>query len=1280
MQKFEKIAIIGTAFRFPGADHFDDLDRIFSGQIDCVRGVSEKRKKLNGLDPDQNYAMGGYLSDIDEFDYDFFQISKAEAACMDPQLRMCLELSCEAFSQAGYSVREMRGSSTGVFLGGVKSGYENLFDDDTGFAGMGNMAESLAGRVAYQLDLEGEAMVTATACSSSLYAIYDACLHLQTGQCGFALAGGVSLYFNILNDREKNSSVNTLGLASPDGTCKTFDDRADGISLCEGAGIVLLRPYEEAVKAHDSILAVISGAGANQDGGRSASFTAPSAAAQAELFERVWDNIGLDPSEIGYYEAHGTGTRIGDPIEISSITRAMRKYTDRTRFCPVGSLKTNFAHPGYAAGAASVLKGILSIRRRKKYPLRDFHTPNQMIDFDSAPVYPITETESWDSEKRIFAINSFGATGTNVHMILENAPEPDKTRQTEDTFEFPVTVSARTAGLLQKYKSALAEEMDRIRKQSLRDVCYVLNAGRDEEPVRDAAVVRTMDELEQFFSRGSGESREGSATGRQDPGKLVLLCSADRPFSDREIDRLCRLYPVFRSRYRGMAGDASDERAKTIAANAALIAQWEAWGIRFSSMIGTESGNTVFEVLRQKRPAGSDPADRQETEKPFDEPRFIRYIRMMQKAEQQRVNFLDVSGGKLSEALKRAGKDAELIPGIRDGSLLPALVRLYQLGYSVSWSAYYSGQHCRRVALPAKPFLRTAAWPVAVRRKDEGRQKDSADNKDGSLLEFIRATWEHALGLEQIGDEDDVFDLGANSLASMSIVKKIYEKTGIELAFDDLYEYATVSDLCGYVTTLMEETTASGIKEESGVPAQLLPLTEEQKKEWLPVSGNQERMLVLSADAGSSAAYNMPVLYRITGPLNETAFRETWDRIIRRHGILRTVYRSSEGRWQQKILNAQDCPYVFRNAVGMPSDEIRRYLKQESARPFDLTKESPIRVTLVRSGDENYFCLVNLHHIASDGWSLAIFYDELETIYSGIVSGNENPIPVPKLQYADYACQEAAKRKNGSDAEEIAYWKQKLDGIEDPIHYPEPELRLQREEKEAGAVEERIDRETADRLIRAANRRGMSLFMVLESAYALTLNQYSGDADIRVGVPVSNRETESEECMIGYFSNTVAIRSRVSKEQTVEEFLSENKQTIEEALKHSRVPFDQVTAELEFHRSRNYAPLFQHLLAMQNFRVKEMNLPGISIRSEPLPGTAAKYDMTVTITEDETGILLHDEFDRNLFSGHSAAAFLRTWKQILETVLEDSGRKLSDLDLNSASEIISSENPSDSLF
>lgn len=538
MDLSEKVAVIGVGIRLPEADSLEDMDRIFSEKIDCTGKPSEKRIQLAGKDIDGEYMSASYLDDIDMFDYGFFGMSRKEATETDPQHRIAIETACKAIENAGYSLRQMKGTNTAVIVGAEDNQYEKIFPEENRVSAVGISTSYISGRISYLLDLRGESATVSVACTSALYAVYDAYIKLITDRCDMALAGSVNISADIMdNDSEKNP-IATLGILSPTGHCRTFDDSADGISICEGAGFVLMKKLESAVRDNDNILAVITGAGANQDGGRSNSFTAPCSSAQAELYEKVWRKAGINPEKIGYIEAHGTGTRIGDPIEIDALTKAFSAFTDKKQICPVGSLKTNFVHPLYLSGIASVIKAITSLQYGKKYPLRTLDKENRLIDFKNSPVYPITETENWTDEKKIIAINSLGFSGTNVHMLMENYKCEE--RLSNEKTEYIAKVSTKSPDNIDVYKKMIAES---IRPEyALQDITYVMNCCRDDYKYRDSRVVRSIDELRNFLETVS-PVRETTDF------KLVMLLSGDRKYTNDEIDILKSEYPVFAEKF-----------------------------------------------------------------------------------------------------------------------------------------------------------------------------------------------------------------------------------------------------------------------------------------------------------------------------------------------------------------------------------------------------------------------------------------------------------------------------------------------------------------------------------------------------------------------------------------------------------------------------------------------------------------------------------------------------------------------------------------------------------
>ncbi|RYY91054.1 MAG: type I polyketide synthase, partial [Comamonadaceae bacterium] len=428
----EPIAIIAMAGRFPGAPDVEALWETLRAGQDTIRffGDAELSPWVSpALRSDPAYVRGrGVLSDIDLFDASFFGITPKEAELMDPQQRVFLELCWECMERAGYAPDECAGP-VGVYAGMNNGTYlqrhllpraDVLEEAGDVMITVANEKDYIATRVAHRLNLTGPAISIHTACSTSLVAIAQAFHALRSGQCDMALAGGVS----ITCPPNSGYLYQEGAMLSPDGHTRTFDARAQGTVFSDGAAVVLLKPLAQALADGDPICAVLRGAAINNDGGRKASFTAPSAEGQAAVIAAALDSAGVDARSISYLEAHGTATPMGDPIEIEGLARAFARDTADTGFCAIGSLKSNVGHMVAAAGAAGLIKTALSLQAERIPPTVHFERANASIDFDATPFRVADRLLDWPrgAAPRRAGVSSFGVGGTNAHVIVEEAP------------------------------------------------------------------------------------------------------------------------------------------------------------------------------------------------------------------------------------------------------------------------------------------------------------------------------------------------------------------------------------------------------------------------------------------------------------------------------------------------------------------------------------------------------------------------------------------------------------------------------------------------------------------------------------------------------------------------------------------------------------------------------------------------------------------------------------------------------------------------------------------
>lgn len=499
------IAVIGIALKLRGVSNaYEYFDKLCSG-YDFIKKFPQERRKVadsyleytDVKTEGTKYCEGAYLDEIDKFDYHFFKLTPREASLMDPNQRMFLETAWNAIEDAGYGGTKLKGSSTGVFLGFSSLGglayrqyIADVEPDSLSMSVAGNVPPIIASRISYILDLRGPSMLIDTACSSSLVSVHAACQSIKNGECDMALAGSIKLHLLPLDGEIR------IGIEASDYRAKTFDDSSDGTGIGEGVAAIVLKPLYKAEKDGDSIYAVIKGSAINHDG-TSVGLTAPNAAAQEEVIAKAWENAGIDPETITYIEAHGTGTKLGDPIEIEGLTRAFMRYTLRKQFCAIGSVKTNIGHLGSAAGIFGLIKAVLSLKYKKLFPTIHFNCPNRNIAFEETPVYVNDRLRSWESvgTPRRCGVSSFGISGTNCHIVLEEAPEREPSRKEYEKTPCILALSAKSDSALRNIIKGYLRFLNQNPDISVLSLCYTANTGREHHSIRTAVVFDGLESL-----------------------------------------------------------------------------------------------------------------------------------------------------------------------------------------------------------------------------------------------------------------------------------------------------------------------------------------------------------------------------------------------------------------------------------------------------------------------------------------------------------------------------------------------------------------------------------------------------------------------------------------------------------------------------------------------------------------------------------------------------------------------------------------------------------------
>lgn len=632
----EGVAIIGMSCSFPKANDLEEFWSILREGKNCITTYSEEDLLQAEIDPallkDSHYVKAkGALENIDLFDAEFFEIGPREAELMDPQHRLLLECAWSALEHSGYDPEAYKGL-IGIYAGESMSSYaylnvlptlSALLSTRSLQAAIGNDKDSLTTTISYHLDLRGPAITVQSSSSTSLTAISLACQQLLSYQCDMALAGGVSAGPPI----HSGYLYEEGGISSSDGVCRSFDKKSNGFVPGSGVGLVVLKRLSEAVKDRDSIWAVIKGCSINNDGNKKVSYSSPSVDAQAEVIRMALEYAEFDPETISYIEAHGTGTKLGDPVEIAALTQAFRAKTKKKNFCGVGSVKSNIGHLDTAAGVAGLIKTVLCLKHRTLVPSLHFESPNPELNLENSPFYICTKSTEWKSLQGPLraGVTSLGMGGTNSHVVLEESLNYFGESISEKNNQVPIliTLSAKTPTALHQQIHNLNEYLVKNEKIPLSDIGYTLNIGRRPMKYRSTFVVGSKQELihslENVLSTGSHSQKAvsrskivfvygGSYSKDSDlPQSLYKTYSIFKNAVDvcvRYIYKIAKvdLTPFFvqtQSRtdaYRALPEETFQQTMEFIF-EYALASLWIYWGVYPEAQIGLRNGEIVAAVI-----------------------------------------------------------------------------------------------------------------------------------------------------------------------------------------------------------------------------------------------------------------------------------------------------------------------------------------------------------------------------------------------------------------------------------------------------------------------------------------------------------------------------------------------------------------------------------------------------------------------------------------------------------------------------------------------------------
>lgn len=771
----DKTAIVGIGCRFPGAENPDAFWSLLWNGVDAVGEIPGDRWDADRFfDPEPGKPgkmitrFGGFLGRIDQFDPDFFGIDSREAKRLDPQQRLMLEVAWESLEDAGLAPQELAGTQTGVFLGIRQTDYNRYLYGELARIDGKNPDNTypciVANRISYLLDLHGPSVAVDTACSSSLVSVHLACQSLHTGECDLALAGGVNL--NLFPEEFISRSL--AGMVSPSGRCRAFDATADGYVIGEGCGAVVLKRLTDALRDGDNILAVIAGSATNHNG-LSYRLTAYNGLSQEALLRKALERAGAAAADVEFVEANGTGSVLGDPIELKAIKTVYGRDAASTRTrCWIGCVKTNIGHLEGAAGIASLIKAVLCLQHEGIAPHLHLRELNPQVSLDDAGLAIAVQRQTWPRgrKRRLAAVSAFGLGGANAHMILEEAALPGPRPDGVDRPKHVLTLSARSEQALrelaERYRAFLMARPD----MPLADLCFTANTGRTHFRQRLVIIAESTAQLRDMLGSFAAAT-DGSAgfiaakVGRKQPKVAFVFPGQHTEFSGMGRE-LYSTEPAFRRAFNrcaeimharfGTAPNLAPARSAPIDARAgqwseplalfaleyALAELWISWGVAPATAIGEGIGERVAacirgacsleDGLRALSESNLPPKDMHSGSTP-DSAHSDALALAVEKAVHDGCDvFLLIGPGSARNSVQSAGPNQSALPWLPSleagrpdwDRILTSLGELYVRGAPVDWIGFDRAHGRRRVHAPTYPFQRQSfeIEPISPERRN----------------------------------------------------------------------------------------------------------------------------------------------------------------------------------------------------------------------------------------------------------------------------------------------------------------------------------------------------------------------------------------------------------------------------------------------------------------------------------------------------------------------------------------------------------------------------------
>jgi 3-oxoacyl-(acyl-carrier-protein) synthase/acyl carrier protein len=1324
-----EVAVIGMAGRFPGAKNIHEFWDNLKNGIESIAFFSDDELLEAGVDPrlleNPNYVKGcGMLSDIEYFDAAFFGYTPREAEIMDPQVRIFHECTWTALEAAGYDPLSYRGL-IGLYAGAAPNlgwlaramAFEKSRELGDFAASQLIQKEYLNMRISYKLNLSGPSLFLYTTCSTSLVAIHLGYQALLNGECDIALAGGVT----IIRLARGGYMYEEGMIDSPDGHCRSFDAGARGLVGADGAGVVVLRRLREALSEGDHIYAIIKGSAINNDGMQKAGFTSPSVKGQAEVIKMAMQMAGVESESIGYVETHGTGTELGDPVEIQGLKLAIN--TGKKGFCGIGSVKTNLGHVDCAAGAAGFIKTVLALNHHLIPPTLHFKTPNPGIDFIDSPFYVNSTLTPWENDGRPLraGVSAFGQGGTNAHIILEEfvgealhgrpAHGASGLEHGEEGIGHLIVCSAKTPSALDKITQNLADHLRENLHVPLADVAFTLLAGRHAFKYRKMSVCSGIQEAVEILETPNSP-RIHSFTLQEENRPVVFLFPGEE--SEEGIQAqykkigeiLYRQKTVFREEMDCCLEILKSQPPPQFIFQYALAKMLMHCGIKPYAAIGEGSGETTARCLfgevslenALKTMTMTPPMDSNTSATTALS--FFHRLKELAKMENPIFVYFGSHIKKIEKVLAGAGGFTGHLISLFGSSpdensdlyfLTNQLGLLWLYGVNIDGAEFYSGEPGCRIPLPTYPFEGLRYWigevsPRLIVSKEASPFKTPKKPRSilyprpeltskyippaGETEIKLAEIWQEFFGFEPIGTQDDFFELGGDSLKVINLVAKIRKEMDVLVSIPEFFNRPAIGALAGYILDNPQKNSYVSIE----------PVEE---REYYPLALTQRRLYILQQTDPGNISYNIPDIYHLDVKVDLGKFREIFKKMIRRQESFRTSFGIVNGEPVQRIHREADVDFTieYYETTGKDRDTVEAIIKN-FIRPFDLSCPSLLRAEIIKIAEEKNLLMTDMHHLISDGISVIVTIRDFLLLYDGA------ELPGLPVQYKDFSVWQLAEKEKGALKKQEEYWLKEFQGdipeLRLPLDYTRPPV----QSFNGSMIICEIDAQDSRGLETLAQSENATLFMVLLAVYNVLLARLSGQEQIIVGTGVAGRNHDELMNLVGTFINTTPIKSFPTGGKTFKAFLKEIKEKTLPAFANQDYPFEDLVEKVVPIRDWSRNPLFDVFLM-------SLMMDRSGMGSSPAKAFAVpeKYDYDTGVSKFDIGLLYWKSADKlmmmfeyctRLFKRETIERFISFFKDIVSAVTANKNIRLEEIEIShsllAASEDVIPDEPGDFEF